>query len=554
MTLPNSRVIRGGSFPRDFNGINPSRQRKPPMTHTPCFNQIPAVSSYLSNDLDYNIREGAKAFDIYKLTPYRMNSGLLNGAAHYIDKSLTENNLYTTMCKRNENPEYIHKYLNQKQSARQLMDHTQNTMDSAPKNKKVSIFNKKGPRFETNKAPINTPIYEYDEKDDRLRQELPVSRHLAQEQKVMAGNTDIYTDEWLYDQNDDVRDIRREYVPQFINNEYDNDERFEDEVNPKLIRLNTTKDFSDNRLYDEYGRPMEDNRTKIYRRDIQQDNPNVFYDDETVIDADIQTKAVDTSRHRDYRTPVYVDRANENSERYETRDKLGDQKYFRTPMNNPAHRSMDDIDDVEGEDAAAALYSQNEVSKNKLTGRFNSNNSSYFVGTPDMNEEKRPVCHTNPAVVRFKAEQDLNSGACDTIDTDIYYPPLTKSVAVFNRIPSLSILKGQQNMLYDFTTDGIGETVYFSKCKHLDSLRKLTAPGRGETNEQFAIDEQNTASDIGMLYKQGEKYNNRNSTVGGTHNNKSFSYTPEMSIDSYRNGLRLNSNNKNLQQIMSYNR
>ncbi len=141
--LANNPIYRRGYQPFSMDGIDASRGRRPPTIHTPCFNQIPTKSAYLSTDMHKTIRENYKAFDILKQQPYKSTSGLQNGASHYIDKSLAENNVITRMCTNMNTPMAIEKHLKQQRgNGAQILDNTQVNEQHLPTKSKANIHKK----------------------------------------------------------------------------------------------------------------------------------------------------------------------------------------------------------------------------------------------------------------------------------------------------------------------------------------------------------------------------------------------------------------------------
>jgi hypothetical protein len=657
MPLPNSRVIRGGNPPLDFNGIDPSRQRRPPMLHTPCFNQIPPVSPYLSNDLQYNIRQEAKAFDIYKLKPYQTNTGLLNSAAHYVDKGLIENNLYTTMCTQQQNPANIHKQLNSKiGSGKQIMDHDQSITD-APlvENKKVNVFRKKGPRVK----PDAVFIKDIDETDHQLLGDNPLHRDenylfetthrptdfsysYHNDRFSFYDNPELFdVDEFDGDEQDvQPRNIRYDVVGNKPFNYYtgvdEDDETFlgDDPLvvsrNERLTKPHQYSHHQQQPIYDtdEYTTTTHTNSNNRILQDISKNKKNgqrihsqPEYDSELFTDTtttnhtlqdihknkkfvnqnlnpknpisyvnidDVEniTKPDErgvarTHKPRDYRDynrvrDLHDEPLRSNDERFfnylQDNGNLSHQhlKYMHpsvsAQMYDGIHNDLMDVeDDVKNNfdvhQTNQRLGSRFELSKNKLTNpRLQPDFNPRGIEDGDdveIDYDSTKLASCKRITGRASIPQpDFEGKACEDIDTDISFPQLTKSVSVYNRIPSLNILRGQQNLRFDFTTDGMGDDIYNKKTgDKRECIRKLTINQRNQNNNAFTIDDVGGGDGDGdeMLQHQGEMLNRRESSVGALRDNKSFSYTPEMTIDSYQRGLGNFSKNLNVQKYSALN-
>ena len=541
MPLPDARVVRRGYNPLVFDGIDPSRGRRPAFTHTPCFNQIPTVSPYLSNDITYNIREGAQAFDIYRLNPYKTASGLQNSSSHYIDKSLAENNIYSRMCKDVQNPSTVSNYMKQKGGATQIMDHHQIDENYKPK---VNLYKKNININATIKTPF-TNQFDDDQINERnalqKKADAYTSLYRKDPRKQPAYNnstcndqacSELYQSDYMIQNttNPNAR-IRSETTNKFENSDY----HVYDETAP--IRAGASSQLKDSRFYNNNHHPemiepeynVESDRYVHTHPNAKMKNPNLstlnHTQDVYEYDDYYQTNTnPHYSSHVNMREQHHAPIIHEN---YETHDP---QNYTSTNIQHNIRSNTNNNTFInEYNDEHTKLKNQTN-SYHKLINRSSISQKEDFSQQDIENDERMLDCaKTNKRIPMAMNNLQKDVSECE-LDTMITFPQLTRSVSVYDRIPSLQLLYGQQNLVNSFSTDGISTPNTYNIYKKCGNKQRQTQQPASMITDNIYVE-----GDEEMRNQLGDKLANKETSY--IQNNLPFTNTNEVNISTYERGL-----------------
>jgi len=450
MVLANGRVLRRGVQPFSLDGVDPSRSgRRPPNPHTPCFNQIPATSVYLSNDMYQNIRDEYKAFDTLKLQPYKTGTPLLNGSSSYIDKGVYNNNVLSRMCTNLSIPGNIEKYTQHNSSTtdRQILDNTlYEKKDDYMPTKDVQLYSKKKIN-NSKKIELNSPMV-----DENV---LNTEMYNREFHTLPKQNTKIEGGVFIESEND-YRNPQGNYKKNRVINT---------RLNPSI-----EIDYIDGIVTDERNQP------KIIRQNIQQ-NPNVIisdYDDYSINDTErfnnrnkpitqieggLQVEDVGLNINAGYGGKL------KNNTRIEHGYNIDD---YDAPINAPRNIKTIKQNNNNWEGYNDYVTVSDSVGNKNFINKIKVNNS-IENGSELYNDES--VIQQEPFIKNIKSDLNKNIDLC-TIDTDISYP-LTKSQSVFALTPSLKMIRNSNQVDLSTRFDELGD-VYIPNSNKINKIKNTS--------------------------------------------------------------------------------